>query len=160
MVYEWRCGEYVISTDRERLDLGAVHGFLSRASYWAGGITMEVVARSVEHSLPFGVYNTHQQVGFARVITDYATFAYVADVFILAPFRGQGLGKWLMRTIVSHPDLQGLRRFLLATKDAHGLYAQCGFRAPEHPDAFMEIAPRNFYTRGRSDPGRMDPDRM
>src|SRR5207249_8627427 len=75
MVYEWRCGEYVISTDRERLDLRAVHGFLATASYWAGGITMEVVARSVEHSLPFGVYNTHQQVGFARVITDYATFA-------------------------------------------------------------------------------------
>ncbi|MFL5734480.1 MAG: GNAT family N-acetyltransferase, partial [Chloroflexia bacterium] len=109
MANEWRCGEYFISTDRERLDLALVHGFLSTTSYWAQGIPAETVARSIEHSLPFGVYNAHQQVGFARVITDYATFAYIADVFILKPFRGQGLGKWLMRVIVSHPDLQSLR---------------------------------------------------
>jgi len=137
MVQEWRCGEYVISTDRERVDLRVVHGFLSTGSYWAGGIPVDVVARSIEHSLPFGVYNTHQQVGFARVITDYATFAYIADVFILTPFRGQGLGKWLMRTIVSHPDLQGLRSWVLATRDAHELYRRVGFDRLQNPERWM-----------------------
>jgi GNAT superfamily N-acetyltransferase len=137
MAHEWRCGEYVVSTDRERVDIRAVHGFLSMGSYWAKGIPVETVERSVEHSLPFGVYNAHQQVGFARVITDYATFAYVADVFILKPFRGQGLGKWLMRTIVSHPDLQGLRNWTLATSDAHELYRKVGFDRMEHPERWM-----------------------
>jgi len=139
MAHEWQCGEYVISTDRERLDLSAVHGFLSIASYWAKGIPLETVQRSVEHSLPFGVYNAHQQVGFARVITDYATFAYIADVFILKPFRGQGLGKWLMRTVISHPDLQELRRWTLATADAHELYRQVGFDGLDNPDRWMTM---------------------
>src|SRR5438034_813391 len=115
MLHEWRRGEYVISTDRSRVDLAVVHDFLSRSSYWAQGIPLEVVARSIENSLVFGVYNGSQQVGFARVITDYATFAYIADVFILEPFRGQGLGTWLMETVVSHPELQQLRSWILAT---------------------------------------------
>jgi GNAT superfamily N-acetyltransferase len=136
-VNEWSCGEYTISTDKERLDLKAVHGFLSRGSYWARGIPLETVVRSVEHSLSFGVYNAHQQVGFARVITDYATFGYIADVFILTPFRGQGLGKWLMRTILSHPELQGLRSWMLATRDAHELYRKVGFDALPNPERWM-----------------------
>src|SRR6266852_8197657 len=121
MTQEWRRGEYIISTDKCRLDLLVVHGFLT-ASYWAAGIPLEVVKKSIEHSLSFGVYKGDKQVGFARVITDYATFAWIADVFILDSFRGQGLGKWLMEAIIEHPELQGFRRWVLATKDAHDLY--------------------------------------
>jgi len=114
MAEEWRRGEYVISTDKNRFDLGVVHGFLS-TSYWAAGIPLEIVKKSIEHSLSFGVYKGEQQVGFARVVTDYATFAYIGDVFILEEFRGQGLSKWMMEIIADHPELQGLRRWLLLT---------------------------------------------
>ena len=137
MIQEWRRGEYIISTDKSRLDLSVVHGFLT-ASYWAAGIPLEIVKKSVEHSLSFGVYKGDKQVGFARVITDYATFAYIGDVFILEDYRGQGLSKWLMQVIADHSELQGLRRWLLLTRDAHGLYEKTGFVEPKTPERYME----------------------
>ncbi len=126
-----------ISTDRERLDVDVIHRWLSEESYWARGRSREVVERAIAHSLCFGVYLEERQVGYARVVTDFATFAWLADVFILDEFRGRGYGKVLVQAVVDHPDLQGLGRILLATKDAHGLYAQFGF-TPVPPDRFME----------------------
>ncbi|MEJ7631624.1 MAG: GNAT family N-acetyltransferase [Rubrobacteraceae bacterium] len=137
MTREWRRGEYLISTDRSGLDLDVVHDFLKR-SYWAAGIPDEVVRRSVEGSLAFGVYRGEEQIGFARVVTDHATFAYLADVFILEPHRGLGLGRWLTEVILSHPELQGIRRWMLATRDAHGFYREYGFTELELPGIFME----------------------
>lgn len=137
MVHEWRRGAYVISTDKARLDLGVVHGFLE-TSYWALGISIELVQRSIEHSLAFGLYRERQQVGFARVITDYATFAYLADVFVLEPHRGEGLGTWLVEVMVAHPELQGFRRWILATRDAHGLYRKLGCTDLGRPEFWME----------------------
>jgi GNAT superfamily N-acetyltransferase len=144
MAHEWRRGDDTISTDRARLDLAVVHGFLT-TSYWAAGIPLDVVRRAVEGSLPFGVYRGERQVGFARVITDYATFAYVADVFILPEFRGQGLGHWLVRTMVAHPDLQGLRRWTLATRDAHALYRDVGFTPLVAVERWMERHDPDVY---------------
>ena len=137
MIHEWRQGWYVISTDKSRLDLTLIHNFLT-TSYWAAGIPLEVVRRSIEHSLSFGLYKEDQQIGYARVITDYATFAYLGDVFILEPFRGQGLSKWLMEVVVTHPELQGFRRWLLLTKDAHGLYKKVDFTGVATPERYME----------------------
>ena len=137
MVHEWRQGEYIISTDKSRLDLTLIHNFLT-TSYWAADIPLEVVRRSIEHSLSFGLYKEDQQIGYARVITDYATFAYLGDVFILEPFRGQGLSKWLMEVVVTHPELQGFRRWLLLTKDAHGLYKKVDFTGVATPERYME----------------------
>ena len=134
---EWRYDGYVISTDASRLDLRTVHNFL-KTSYWAAGVPFEVVERSVRNSMVFGVYSGEEQVGFARVVTDRATFAYLADVFVLETHRGRGVGKWLMKTIFSHPDLQGLRRFMLATGDAHELYRRHGFDGLGSPEIFME----------------------
>lgn len=133
-----------ISTDKTRLDLTVIHGFLSR-SYWAEGVPVEIIRRAIEHSLCFGVYDGAQQVGFARVISDYATFAYLADVFILEAWRGRGLSKRLRREIMNHPDLQGLRRFALVTKDAHGLYQQFGFTELAHPERHLEIVRPEIY---------------
>ena len=118
MNQEWRRGDYSISTEKARLDLKVIHEYLS-ASYWATGRSLETIRRSIENSVAFGVYHKDSQVGFARVITDYATFAWIADVFILEPHRGQGLSKWLMEVMLQHTDLQGFRRWVLATKDAH-----------------------------------------
>ena len=140
MVHEWRRGEYLISTDKERLDIATIHGFLT-TSYWAAGVPIETVKRSIEHSLSFGLFQHDQQIGFARIITDYATFAYLADVFVLEPYRGRGLSKWLMQIIVAHPELQGLRKWTLFTRDAHGLYRQVGYTALANPERAME---RNF----------------
>ncbi len=137
MAEEWRRGEYFISTDKSKLDLAVVHGFLT-TSYWAAGISLDIVKKSIEHSLNFGVYWGGQQVGYARVITDYATFAYIGDVFILEEFRGRGLSKWLMEVIADHPELQGLRRWLLLTRDAQGLYEKTGFVRPKTPERYME----------------------
>ena len=137
MMRDWHRDEYLISTDPSKIDLYVVHGFLTR-SYWAEGIPMELVKRSIEHSLPFGVYKGNQQIGFARVITDYATFAYIGDVFIAEEFRGHGLSKWLMEVVVSCPELQGCRRWLLATRDAHGLYRKVGFTELKAPERWME----------------------
>ena len=125
--YEKTEGEYQISTDPSKLDIGVIHKYLSEESYWATGIPFEKVKNSIEHSLCFGLYNHHEQVGFARLITDKTTFAYLADVFVLEKERGKGLSKFLIATIQSHPELLNLRRWLLGTKDAHGLYEQFGW---------------------------------
>jgi GNAT superfamily N-acetyltransferase len=137
MAREWRRGAYLMTTDKARLDLAVIHGFL-KTSYWAGGIPAETVRRSVENSLTFGLFAEGEQVGFARVVTDCATFAYLADVFVLETHRGRGLGKWMMEVVTSHPDLQGLRRWMLATRDAHDLYREHGFAELEEPQIFME----------------------
>ena len=130
---------YTISTDQQKLDVALIHEFLSKESYWAQGRPIEIVRRSIANSLAFGVYDGNQQVGFARVVTDYATFAWLADVFILPQCRGNGLGKWLVGAIVSHPQLQRLRRWMLATNDAHELYRRFGFREIPEPARLMEI---------------------
>jgi GNAT superfamily N-acetyltransferase len=143
-VHEWRHGPVVVSTDRARLDLDVVHGFLA-GSYWAGGIPRATVERSVRHSLCFGAYLHGRQVGFARVISDRATYAYVADVFVLESARGQGIAKRLMECISGHPDLQGLRLWTLFTRDAHGLYRQFGFEAPRYPERLMERRRERAY---------------
>lgn len=137
-------GNFVISTDQTRLDIDAIHAYLSR-SYWAEGIPIETVARSIGESLCFGLFDASTQVGFARVITDKATFAYLCDVYVLETHQGQGLGTWLMETVCSHPDLQGLRRFVLITRDAHGLYGKFGFTQLEVPGRYMEIARPKIY---------------
>lgn len=146
--YEWRRGEYLISTERGRVDLAAVHGFLT-TSYWAAGIPREIVQRSIEHSLVFGVYAGEQQVGFARVITDYATYAYLADVFVLDSFRGQGLGTWLVECIASHPALQGLRQWTLFTRDAHALYEKVGFERAASAERLMVRRFPDVYAQQR-----------
>jgi GNAT superfamily N-acetyltransferase len=133
-----------VTTDRSRLDLDVIHGFLT-TSYWARGIPRDVVARSLEHSLCFGAFDEGRQVGFARVISDRTTFAYICDVFALESHRGSGVGKSLMAAIMSHPELQGLRRWTLFTRDAHGLYRQFGFGAPVHPERLMEVIVHDPY---------------
>ena len=129
---------YDISTDPGRLQLDAIHAYLTR-SYWSPGIPRDVVARAIANSICFGLYQGESQVGFARVVTDKASFAYLADVYVLEEHRGQGLSKRLVAEILAHPELQGLRRFLLATADAHGLYAQFGFNALARPQNMMEL---------------------
>jgi N-acetylglutamate synthase-like GNAT family acetyltransferase len=136
---EWQRDGYAISTVAERIDRQVVHRYLSQESYWALNIPREIVERSLDHSLCFGVFDPDQKmVGFARVISDYATFANLMDVFILPANRGAGLSKWLLCCIVSHPDLQGLRSWTLKTRDAHGLYGQFGFQPSKHPEKMME----------------------
>jgi GNAT superfamily N-acetyltransferase len=132
---------YEISNDPERLDLDRIHRFLSTEAYWSPGVGRDVVERSIAHSLPFGVYSeeTGEQVGFARVVTDYATFAWIADVYVEAAHRGHGLGKRLMAEIMEHRDLQGLRRWLLATADAHELYRRFGFDGLDRVERFMAL---------------------
>jgi GNAT superfamily N-acetyltransferase len=148
MSHEWRRGEYLISTDQARLDVALIHDYLANSSYWATGRAFETVRRSIENSVAFGLYKgEQQQVGFARVITDYATFAWIADVFVLEQFRGQGLGKWLVDVILSHPELQGFRRWVLATKDAHELYRRVGFAELNRPERWMERADPNMQER-------------
>lgn len=137
-------GEYEISCDKERLDVDAIHAFLQR-SYWSPGVPRNVVQRAISNSLCFGVYQSAGQVGFARVVTDKATFAYLADVYILESHRGLGLGKKLVEFIMAHQDLQGLRRFMLATRDAHGLYGQFGFGPVATPERLMEILDPDVY---------------
>jgi N-acetylglutamate synthase-like GNAT family acetyltransferase len=143
-VIEDHYGEFVISTDRARLNLETIYRFLTDC-YWAYGIPKETVARSIQHSLCFGVYKAGEQVGFARVISDYATYAYLGDVFVLGPYRGEGLSKRLMQCVVAHPWLQGLRRWSLLTRDAHGLYAQFGFTPLKTAERWMEIHNPNVY---------------
>jgi GNAT superfamily N-acetyltransferase len=138
MTQEWHRGVYSISTDKDRLNVKLVHDFLSNISYWAKDRSFEIVMRSLANSLNFGLYKDDLQIGFARVVTDYATFAWVADVFILDEHRGQGLATWLMAVIVSHPDLQGFRRWVLATRDAHELYRRVGFTELNDPGRWME----------------------
>ena len=128
--------DYTISTDPAKLDIDAIADMLRRA-YWAQGRTPEMIARYLQHSLVFGVYHKGGQVGLARVVSDYTTFAWLCDVFIHEDHRGHGLGKWLMETVHAHPDLQGLRRWMLATRDAHGLYEQFGWTPLDHPERWM-----------------------
>jgi GNAT superfamily N-acetyltransferase len=137
-----------ITTDASRIDLEAIHGFLT-TSYWSPAIPREVVERAIAHSLCFGALDGDQQVGFARVVSDRATFAYVCDVFVLESHRGRGVGKSLMAAIMAHPDLQGLRRIMLFSRDAHGLYAQYGFGAARYPDRLMEVFNPHPYGAGR-----------
>jgi GNAT superfamily N-acetyltransferase len=136
--FEISVGDYVISTDKARLDLALIHDYLSNQSYWAEGRPFTAVQTSIEHSLCFGVYRDGQQVGFARVVTDYATFAWLCDVFVLEPHRGQGLGKRLVESVVAHPELQTLRTFLLATSNAYDLYRRYGgFEKLPKPEKWM-----------------------
>ena len=136
---------YEVSTDPRRLDVDVIHGFLSTDSYWSPGIPRDVVERGIANSLCFGVYQGGAQVGFARVVTDRATFALLADVFVLPAHRGKGLSKWLMASVVEHDDLQGLRRLLLLTSDAHELYRQFGFTEIGNPWRFMEVLRPDIY---------------
>ena len=142
---EWQKGEYTISTDHNRLQIDRIHKFLAEESYWAKERTPEQTATAIKYSLPFGVYTSENQIGFARVVTDYATFAYLGDVYILEEFRGRGLSKWLMETIVNHPDLQNFRRWILATRDAHTLYEKFDFTALKFPARWMEKSAPNAY---------------
>jgi len=139
--------DYHISTNKEKLDIPFIHRFLSH-SYWAEDIPVDMVKRSIDGSMNFGVYNGSRQIGFARVITDHATFGYLADVFIDENYRGLGLSKWLMQTIMAHPQLQGFRSWQLATRDAHGLYAQFGFKPLENPERIMRIVVPDIYKKG------------
>lgn len=148
---EWRRGEFTISTDPARLDLAAIHGYLTR-SYWAAGVPLETVRRSIEHSIPFGLYHGGRQIGFARWITDHATFAYLGDVYVLEDYRGQGLGKWLVEIAVNHPAVQGQRRWVLLTRDAHGLYAQHGFTPLAAAERYMERRWADVYGAAATEP--------
>ncbi len=144
---------YEISTDKTRLDLELIHDFLANRSYWAAGVPYSVVVKSIENSLCFGVYDQGGQVGFGRVVTDFATFAYIGDVFILEHYRGRGLGQKLIKAIMECPELQGLRLWLIGTKDAHDLYRKFGFqKVVETPfvDRFMVIRKLDVYQKGSS----------
>ena len=136
---------YTISNDKSRLQIDVIHHYLSTESYWAKHIPLEIVERSIENSLCFGLYFKNEQIGFARVISDFAVFGYLADVFVLEGHRGKGLSKKLMEAIMNYPKLQGLRVFALKTKDAHGLYKQFGFNVGKNPENFMEIKHDDFY---------------
>jgi GNAT superfamily N-acetyltransferase len=145
VIDEWRKENFVITTDRSRLNSEFIHSFLSVQAYWAMGRTLDVVHRAMENSLNFGVFDGEQQIGFARVVTDFATFAWVADVFITEKYRGRGLGVWLIDVITSHPKLQGLRRWVLATRDAHELYRRFGFNGLTNPQRYMEKMSDRLY---------------
>ncbi len=147
---EYRRDNILISTDKSRLQLEVIHQFLT-TSYWAQHIPMKIVRKALKHSLCFGVYDGDRQIGFARVITDRATFAYLTDVFILEPYRGRGLSKWLMQCVMSHPDLQGLRNWMLFTRDAHGLYRQFGFETITNPERAMAIRNPDVYLQYAED---------
>jgi GNAT superfamily N-acetyltransferase len=145
-MFERRRGDFFISTDRARLDIDLIHRVLA-ATYWASGIPRDVVVRAIAGSIAFGLYEHGRQVGFARVISDMATYAYLADVFVVEECRGRGLGDWLVESVRLHPQLQGLRRFALITRDAGPLYARHGFVVPPEPSGYMEIVDREVYVR-------------
>ena len=142
----WRRGEFEISTDEARLDVAMIHAFLTNC-YWARGIPLEIVKRSIEHSFAFGIYHGKRQIGFARWITDRATFAYLGDVFVIDEYRGNGLARWLMEVMTSHPDVQGHRRWCLLTRDAQALYTQFGFTPLAKPEAWMEVWTPDRYAK-------------
>lgn len=137
-IYSTKMGDYEISTDRSRLDVSFIHNYLCNESYWAKNISKETVICSIENSMCYGVFCNEKQVGYAKVVTDMATVAYIGDVFITPAFRGKGLSKWLMETIVSHPQMPNLRRWILATADAHKLYEKTGFGPLSKPERWME----------------------
>jgi len=148
-MFEVQKDDFLISTDKSKLQIDVIHDYLCNRSYWAKGIPVEIVQRSIAHSITFGVYHQQEdtltQIGFCRVTSDLATFAYLADVFVLEEYRGNGLSKFLVESVLKHPDLQGLRRWVLATWDAHGLYAQFGFEPLDKPEYFMQIKAGNPY---------------
>ncbi len=147
MIHQWERDGYIISTDRARLDLDVIHRFLS-TSYWSPGIPRTVIERAIAYAECFGIYHDRDgQVGFARVVTDYATFGYLADVFVLDTHRGRGLSTWLMECVAAHPQLQGFRRWMLATRDAHALYAKVGFSPLSNADRWMERWTPDVYQR-------------
>ncbi len=153
-IYEASKNKFIISTDKSKLNIQFIHNYLSNESYWAKNIPVNTVKKSINGSCCFGLYINENknilaatQIGFARVVTDYATFGYLADVFIIEKFRGKGLAKWLMKVIMNHPDLQGLRRWMLATKDAHALYAKFGFLALDKPERIMGFKPFDEYPK-------------
>jgi GNAT superfamily N-acetyltransferase len=153
-IYNAQQNEFIISTDKSKLNIGFIHQYLSNESYWAKNIPIEMVQKCVDGSCCFGLYVNESlkmtQVGFARVVTDFATFGYLADVFISETYRGRGLAKWMMKTIMNCPELQGFRRWLLATKDAHGLYAQFGFLPLDKPERMMGFKPFDEYPQSIS----------
>ena len=141
---DFKKDRFIISTEKEKMNIDLIHSFLTH-SYWAEGISKEIIKRSIEGSLCFGLFENNKQIGFARMITDKATFAYLADVFIIEEYRGLGLSKWLMEVIMSYPDLQGLRRMMLATRDAHTLYEKFGFTLLNNVDRWMHIHNPDIY---------------
>ena len=141
-----RKGDFFFTTDRAMLDLDVIHDFLSNHAYWCKGIQYETVRKAADHSLNFSVFHQDKQIGYARVISDFATVAYLGDVFILEAYRGQGHSRWLMDQIMTHPDLQGLRRWILLTRDAHELYKKYGWTQIAIPDRWMEKHDKNVYT--------------
>jgi GNAT superfamily N-acetyltransferase len=147
MVFTYTHGEYLISTDPDLLDLHVIHAYLSQESYWAAEIPFEVVETAIRHSFNFGLYHEKRQIGLARVITDFATFAYLCDVFVLEAYRGRGLSKWLMSCLMECPSLLTLRRFMLMTRDAHGLYTQFGFTPLKDAAKAMEITRPGIYKK-------------
>jgi GNAT superfamily N-acetyltransferase len=149
---EWNNGPYSVTSDPQRLDVDAVHAYLTR-SFWARGISKELVARSIERSLCFSLFHGKAQVGLARVVSDFATYAYLCDVYVLEAHQRKGLGKWMVGAVMSHPDLQGLRRFQLMTRDAHGLYTRFGFKVSTHPERLMEIFRPGMYSAEQSEDG-------
>lgn len=140
-------GEISISTDKKKLDIDSIHDFLSTKAYWCLNIPRETLEKAIQNSLCFGVYQNEKQVGFARIISDYSTIAYLGDVYIVENYRGLGLSKWLMETIMNHPDLQGLRRWILLTGDAHGLYRSFGWTDIADPSRWMEFHNKNVYAK-------------
>jgi GNAT superfamily N-acetyltransferase len=145
MIFTAEKDGFIISTDKLKLDIASIHQYLSKEAYWCKNVPLEIVKRSIENSICFGIYYSNRQVGFARVITDKTTFAYLADVFIINDYRGMGLSKWMMQCIMGHPELQGFRSWLLGTRDAHGLYSQFGFKPLEHPERFMRYSSFTEY---------------
>ena len=139
--------DYCISTDKSKLDLIAMHNFLSTQTYWCLNIPFERVKKASENSLNFGLYYNNKQIGYARIVSDFSTVAYLADVYVLPEHRGKGLSKWMMNTIMTHPELQGLRRWMLLTADAHGLYKQFGWKEIANPDRYMEIHNKDIYKK-------------
>jgi len=142
-----REGRYLLSDDPALLDVSAIHAFLSEDAFWSLGIPRSVVEKAIENSLCFGMFDGDTQIGFTRVVTDRATFAWLCDVYVLSEFRGRGLARWMIESVLEHPDLQGLRRVLLATRDAHGLYRRCGFAPLPQPERWMIIADPDVYSR-------------
>ena len=153
MVFEVTRDNFLISTDKSKLDIGLIHNYLSKESYWAKGIPLEILKRSIDNSVCFGLYDGTAQAGFTRVVTDKATFAYIGDVFILEKYRGKNLSKWLMETILKHPELQGFRRWMLLTRDAQELYRKFGFIEFHAPERCMELWTPDVYTKNETEKG-------
>lgn len=153
MIIEAKQDEYLMSTDPAKLDPVAVHAFLTNV-YWCQGISLELIEKALANSLCFGIYHQGQQVGLSRVVTDYATYAYLCDVYVLEAHRGKGLGHWMVECVMTHPELQNLRRFTLATRDAHGIYAAFGFTPPKAPERQMERHDPDVYHRLATEAGR------